>query len=97
MNASRRERHVLDQWLTLRDQGFGSLLRRRSRLFIFWVACFVPGMVIPGPARPYVIGMFIGFVLHNVMTIRATHAFWPIMERFIDWAKVEATVKHHRS
>jgi|KBSMisStandDraft_5_1062788.scaffolds.fasta_scaffold131628_3 hypothetical protein len=82
---SRRERHVLNEWITLRDRGFAYLLRRRTGLFLFWFACFFPGMLLSGPARPYIVGMAIGFAMNNVMRLRATHAFWPIMQRFIDW------------
>jgi len=94
--VSRRERHLLKQWITLRDRGFGYVLWRRSWVWIVWIACFLPGMLIPGPSRPYVVGALIGFVVHNIITLRASHAFWPIMRRHLDWQRVEATLNEQR-
>jgi hypothetical protein len=91
--ASRRERQLLNQWVTLRDHGLGALLWRRAWVWVVWLACFLPGMLIPGSSRPYVIGAFIGFVIHHITILRATHAFWPITRRFIDWPRVEATLR----
>jgi len=77
----------------MRERGFARTLLRRSGLFIFWLACFLSGIVTAGPYRPYVIGAFIGFFAAQLMAIRASHAFWPVMERFIDWPKVEARLQ----
>jgi len=94
MNVSpKRERRVLNQWLALRDRGFASVLLRRSWLWIFWTACFLPGMLSENPYRPYIVGAFLGFIGHNIMTVRASHAFWPVMREFIDWHRVEARLK----
>ena len=93
---SRRERHVLNQWIALRDRGFLSVLCRRSWLWVFWTACFLPGMLSRSPYRPYFIGAFVGFVMHNLMTLRASHAFWPIMRQFIDWERVEERMEEVR-
>jgi hypothetical protein len=90
--VSRRERHLLKQWMTLRDRGFGYVLWRRSWVWIVWIACLLPGMLIPGPSRPYVVGALIGIVVHNIITLRASHAFWPIMRRYLDWQRIEATL-----
>lgn len=94
--VSRRERHLLKQWIALRDHRFGTVVWRRSWVWILWIACFLPGIVIPGPSRPYAVGALIGVILHNIMTLRASHAFWPIMQRYIDWQRVEATLNEQR-
>jgi len=93
MNASpKRERYLLTQWLALREHGFAPVLLRRARLWILWIVCFLPGMLLPTPYQPYMIGAFLGFVAHNLMTLRASHAFWPVMREFIDWRRVEARI-----
>lgn len=89
----RRERYVLRQWVTMRDRGIVAAIRQRAGILLFWLACFAPGILIPGPYRPYVIGMLVGFILHNLMTVRASHAFWPVMRNFIDWNRVETRLK----
>ena len=92
MDMSRRERYVLTQWTVMRDHGMLAAVRRRVALLLFWIVCFLPGLIVATPYRSYIAGALLGFIAHNLMTLRATCAFWPVMREFIDWPKVDQRV-----
>src|SRR5438552_18564589 len=90
--SERRERYVLRQWIAMRDGGFSAVTGRAVRMWSLWLACCALGIVSDPPHRSYWIGGTIGFFISQAMALRASHAFWPVMQRFIDWPKVEARV-----
>ena len=88
------QRRVLERYQVLRrtDASWSQLLKFHLPQWVWVVGANAVLSLLSEPARPFVIGIAIGFVLRDLSGMRSTRQFWPVLSTVVDWTKVNAAL-----
>lgn len=89
------QRLVLERYRLLRrtNASWGQLLRVHAPQWLWIVGANAVLAALSEPARPFVIGMAMGFILRDLSAMRGTRQFWPVFATLIDWSRVDTALR----